>query len=96
MRVMAKAGFSPTEARDALLPLMRGAVDNLADGSPSDVITGPISRGDVATVTAHLVRLDAHQPEAALVYRALGREALALASTALEPDVAEALARVLT
>ena len=95
MGVMGHAGFSEREARDALLPLIRGAIENLADALPSEVITGPISRGDAATVAAHLVSLDSTQPEAAAVYRTLGRQALTLTRASLSDEEAKALAKAL-
>lgn len=83
MRTMSHAGFDPEEARDALLPLMRGALTNLASGLPSEVITGPIARGDAPTVAAHLAHLEAKEPEAAASYRGLAREALRLSRATL-------------
>jgi len=95
IRTMSHAGFSAEEARDALLPLMRGALDNLASGLPRDVITGPIARGDAATVAAHLAQLDALDPEAAHAYRSLAREALALSRASLSETDADAIASLL-
>lgn len=53
-------GSSPEDAVRALLPLVRAAVDRLAaDGLPH-ALSGPIARGDVGTVAAHLDWLNAH------------------------------------
>lgn len=49
----------------ALLPLMRRTIDNNFE------LTGPIARGDWATVDAHLAALRAHAPELEPMYRAL-------------------------
>jgi predicted short-subunit dehydrogenase-like oxidoreductase (DUF2520 family) len=49
----------------ALLPLMRRTMDNDFE------LTGPIARGDWATVDAHLAALRAFAPELEPVYRAL-------------------------
>jgi predicted short-subunit dehydrogenase-like oxidoreductase (DUF2520 family) len=49
----------------ALLPLMRRTIDNNFE------LTGPIARGDRATVDAHLAALRAFAPELEPVYRAL-------------------------
>lgn len=56
---------------DALLPLMRRTIDNGFE------LTGPIRRGDWATVDAHLAALGASRPELEPLYRALA-EATAL------------------
>src|SRR5205823_15094401 len=45
-------------ARAALLPLARGALDALEHRSASEALTGPVPRGDAATVQAHRVALD--------------------------------------
>ena len=60
-RVMAAAGAPP----EALVPLMQRTIDNGFD------LTGPIARGDWATVHAHLAALDEHLPDLAGLYRAL-------------------------
>jgi predicted short-subunit dehydrogenase-like oxidoreductase (DUF2520 family) len=75
-RVAREAGVSPEVARKIYLPLLKGAVDNLAEFSPVAALTGPIRRGDLATVRAHL---EAFQGEDRRVYAELGRAALALA-----------------
>jgi len=95
MRTMSHAGFTPGEARDALLPLMRGALTNLASGLPSEVITGPIARGDAPTVAAHLTHLEAKEPEVAESYRGLAREALRLSRGTLTEADHDTIAQLL-
>lgn len=53
-RVAATAGV-PLEA---YLDLVRGTVDNVAALGPAAALTGPVRRGDTATVAAHLAALD--------------------------------------
>jgi len=50
---------------EALIPLMRRTIENNFD------LTGPIARGDVATVEAHLAAIRAELPDLEPVYRAL-------------------------
>lgn len=64
------------DAHSALSPLLQQTVDNIATLGPAAALTGPVSRGDAATVRAHLAALPA--PIAAS-YRANARRALALA-----------------
>jgi predicted short-subunit dehydrogenase-like oxidoreductase (DUF2520 family) len=45
-------------ARAALLPLSRGALEALENRAPSEALTGPVARDDVATVRAHRAALD--------------------------------------
>jgi len=71
-------GSTEADARAALLPLARGALDGLAAREPSHAITGPVPRGDAATLAAHLRALDGHDARTAALYRQLARVALTL------------------
>jgi predicted short-subunit dehydrogenase-like oxidoreductase (DUF2520 family) len=72
---------------------MRQVLDNLAARTPVEALTGPVRRGDVGTVSAHLAVLEGADREAYLV---LAREALRLAEKAgLDLDRAAAIRAVL-
>lgn len=60
---------------EAFAPLVRASVENAFATGPSAALTGPIERGDLATVERHLATLDAADRDA---YRALAREAARL------------------
>ena len=62
-RLFEQAGAPP----EALLPLMRRTFDNGFE------LTGPIARGDWATVDAHLAAIHEAAPEIEIVYRALAQ-----------------------
>ena len=62
-RLFEQAGAPP----EALLPLMRRTIDNGFE------LTGPIARGDWATVDAHLAAIHEAAPEIEAVYRALAQ-----------------------
>jgi predicted short-subunit dehydrogenase-like oxidoreductase (DUF2520 family) len=87
-------GVPEREATAALLPLVRGAVANVAAHGAGPALTGPIARGDHATVARHLAALGAERPETLATYRVLGEATLALARAAgsLSADAAEAVA----
>lgn len=100
-------GVGRDEALRALLPLLRGAVENLSGVGLPDALSGPVARGDTGTIAAHLAWLDAHtadhagSPELAALrdaYVALARLALPLgqAKGTLDMAAAERLARLLT
>lgn len=78
-------GVSQDEALRALLPLLRAAVEKLAAEGLPDALTGPLARGDVGTVAAHLAWLDdaadGDAQAAALrdAYRALAKLAVPIA-----------------
>ena len=75
-RLLRHAGLTDAEAWQALRPLVEGTLENLARLGPSGALTGPVARGDEATVRRHVEALT--QDDAAL-YRVLGRAALELA-----------------
>jgi predicted short-subunit dehydrogenase-like oxidoreductase (DUF2520 family) len=77
-RLARRAGIEPEDAGELYLPLMRGTIANLSLG-PAAALTGPIRRGDEATVRRHLAALD---PQDRKLYRDLGLAALRLARDA--------------
>jgi len=83
--VLAGAGIAPDRAALALLPLAEGALRNVAAHGTTEGLTGPIRRGDSATIHRHLEALRA-RPELAEIYRALARRALEIASRLDGPE----------
>ena len=75
-RLLRHAGLSDAEAWQALLPLVEGTLENLNRQEPMAALTGPVARGDAATIRRHL---EALTHDDAVLYRALGRAALELA-----------------
>ena len=68
-RVLTRAGVSEDAARGALATLLRRRRRRTASAvAPSAALTGPVARGDVETVRAHLAAL-ADTPEVLEVYR---------------------------
>jgi predicted short-subunit dehydrogenase-like oxidoreductase (DUF2520 family) len=93
-RLVRHAGLRDGEAWQALRPLVHGTGENPIAQGPVDALTGPVVRGDAATIRRHLAVLTADD---AGLYRVLGRVALELARTRGMDDetarcVAEALA----
>ena len=74
----AATGSTEPEARAALLPLAKGALEALAAREPAQAITGPVPRGDAETLTLHLRALESHDARTAALYRQLSRAALEL------------------
>lgn len=70
-------GLSRSEALAALIPLLESTVAGLAAAGLPDGLTGPLARGDVATIARHLDALDG-LPETADLYRAAGTATLPL------------------
>jgi predicted short-subunit dehydrogenase-like oxidoreductase (DUF2520 family) len=79
VRMLREVGVDEADALPAILPLMRGTLENLEHLGLASALTGPIARGDIDTVRAHLARLSPQDRE---LYCALGRETLQLAFAA--------------
>ena len=61
---------------EAFLPLVRAAVDAVAERGAAEALTGPVARGDVGTVTRHLTALRDDERE---LYRVLADAARRIA-----------------
>lgn len=94
--VLARAGMSREQALQVLAPLARTSLENAISMGPALALTGPVRRGDLRTVQAHLDALQVLPPDAGDVYRVLGLEALALAeSQGLAPETVRCLETLL-
>ena len=94
-QLLTASGVDAEAARGALSTLLSAAAENLRAQEPRAALTGPVARGDVDTVRAHLAAL-ASSPALLEIYRALSREALPLAAAAgADPARLRDLARVL-
>ncbi len=72
---------------EAFLPIVRAAVENTGALGPARALTGPVSRGDVETVRAHLAAIP---PSERAAYVALARRAAILSGR--DPDLDGSLA----
>ncbi len=92
-RLMAAAGIPGDEALAALLPLVRGTVENLAAVGLPAALTGPVARGDVETVEGHLAAIAEAAPDLLAPYAAASLCAVRIATEkgTLAPEAAEAL-----
>jgi predicted short-subunit dehydrogenase-like oxidoreductase (DUF2520 family) len=61
-RVAAGAGLEPAAARALLAPLVRRTVAQWSEGGPERALTGPVARGDHATVAAQREAVAATAP----------------------------------
>jgi len=75
---------------DAYLDLVRASVDNVAALGPAAALTGPVARGDWATVARHLRSLPAEERR---TYLSLATEAARLAGRDLPADLLDPPAR---
>jgi len=76
--LLVAAGLDPSTAEQGLLALMEGAIANARRLGSRQALTGPVERGDTATVARHLAALK-DRPDADALYRAVAREIVRLA-----------------
>jgi predicted short-subunit dehydrogenase-like oxidoreductase (DUF2520 family) len=90
LRAHEKAGIPRAASLKALEPMVRETVDAIFDKGPEQALTGPISRGDVATVRRQLAMVRGWDAELGGLYRGLGLLAVALAESGQRIDVRRA------
>jgi predicted short-subunit dehydrogenase-like oxidoreductase (DUF2520 family) len=78
--IAAGAGLEPSEARALLAPLVRQTAENVAALGPERALTGPIARGDEATVAAQRAAVEETAPELLDLFDELVRATRALAA----------------
>lgn len=89
-QVARTAGFSATKARRMMGPITIQTLRNYLELGAAGAFSGPIVRGDAALVRVHLSALR-KLPEAAEIYRALGKAALRYLPTQNKRTVKKAL-----
>jgi predicted short-subunit dehydrogenase-like oxidoreductase (DUF2520 family) len=89
------AGIEPTVALLALEAIVRASVDNVMMVGPEAALTGPIARGDVETVAAHVGALADAPPSIAALYRGTARHLIRMArARGLDEEVGRRLESV--
>ena len=77
--LMGEAGIGQSQALRAIAPLLTAGAANAVALSPAGALTGPIERGDVQTVEAHLRALSGAPWSVRELYRGAARHTLELA-----------------
>ena len=72
-------GVPPRQATQALLPLLRGTLNNIDNVGIPDCLTGPIARGDSGTIEKHISALERTAPGILSTYRELGSQTIPIA-----------------
>jgi predicted short-subunit dehydrogenase-like oxidoreductase (DUF2520 family) len=86
-------GADRRDALKAVLPLIRGTLDNIETLGVPRALTGPVDRGDIETIRGHLDAMRQRAPELLPLYRALARQTVAVARDkgSIARDTAEKL-----
>ncbi len=80
MQTYGKAGVAPAMALQMIAPLLRETADNAFRLGPQAALTGPVARGDTATVARQQAALAAWHPAHAALYAQLAEATAALAA----------------
>jgi predicted short-subunit dehydrogenase-like oxidoreductase (DUF2520 family) len=72
-------GVSSNEATRALLPLLRGTLNNIDNIGLPSCLTGPVARGDLGTIERHLSALENKSPSLLSTYKELGLQTIPIA-----------------
>ena len=80
MQTYAKAGVEPALALQMIAPLLRESAENAFRLGPEAALTGPVARGDTATVTRQHDALAIWNPAHAALYARLAETTAALAA----------------
>ena len=83
--IAAGAGLGREDARELLLPLIRQTVENVAELGPERALTGPVARGDEATVEAQRAAVEEAAPELLALFDELVRQTRGLAAARRAP-----------
>jgi predicted short-subunit dehydrogenase-like oxidoreductase (DUF2520 family) len=95
-QTLLKIGFTRHRANQALLPLIRQMLDNYERLGPQSAWTGPLSRGDYATISKHVKALRQFSREYQDAYAALALLSARVLSTqpaATRKNLARAIGR---
>jgi len=83
-------GVPGEEATKALLPLLKGTVNNIENIGLPNCLTGPIARGDLSTISKHLNALKSKSPSLFTTYQDLGLQTISIALAKGKIDTARA------
>lgn len=92
-----QCGYSRAEGVEALVPMMRGVVNNLERSGVPGAVAGPYVRGDLGTIRKHVEALADRAPEVLPLYRELARAAVpfGVEKHALSPETAQQIEAIL-
>ncbi len=78
-RLFAAAGIPEDKALAGLLPLIEGTLKNIRKLGIPQALTGPIARGDIATIQEHITTMEGVAPDLISLYRSLGSQTVEVA-----------------
>jgi len=97
LKMLQAAGIEASAGFKILKPLIDGTLNNIEKIGIPEALTGPIARGDVDTVAAHIEHISAQVPELKALYCSLGVDTtgIAKAKGALDSESVAAFLKLL-
>jgi len=97
LKMLQAAGIEPADGFKILKPLIDGTLNNVEKIGIPEALTGPIARGDVDTVAAHIEHISEQVPELKALYCNLGVDTtgIARAKGALDDEGVAAFLKLL-
>jgi len=91
-------GVSQSDATRALLPLLKGTLNNVGSVGLPNCLTGPIARGDDGTIRKHLDAIAKTAPQLLSTYRELGRQTIpiSISKGKVDGEAVEKMKRLLS
>jgi len=81
IQLFEKAGMERESALSLMQPLMQKTLENVFQQGTTHALTGPIARGDHATVASHVNAIRAVDDNSLTIYQSLGKVAVELSKT---------------
>jgi predicted short-subunit dehydrogenase-like oxidoreductase (DUF2520 family) len=90
-------GMDTEQATQALMPLLKGTLNNISNIGIPECLTGPIARGDTGTISKHISALEKSSPESLSAYLEMGIQTvpIALAKGKIDKKTADTLKTLL-
>ena len=90
-------GMDTEQATKALMPLLKGTLNNISNIGIPECLTGPIARGDTGTISKHISALEQSSTEALSAYLEMGLQTIpiALAKGKIDKKTADTLKTLL-
>lgn len=77
LNLLAECDIEPHQAKEILIPLIQGTINNFASQEISEALTGPFARGDFQTISHHLqAMLKLEKNDYLPIYTLLGQHSL--------------------
>ncbi len=98
LKLMAESGVSSKDALNVLYPLIKGTLSNIENRGTEKALTGPVARGDVATVQQHINDIREKMPEFLPLYKTLGLYTINIAKSGgtISDEQAKELKKILS